>query len=293
MLRGCQTQLEPETTALPLGALQANPPAQFFHQMLTDCQPQAGTAIAPRHGFAGLGETVEDFRLHCFGDADTVVGDTHPHPLQALLLAQHLNLDSDLPAFGELDRVGQQVAQHLTQKLLGALLTLGQLRIDMARQGTAVGQRPGFKQGDDFVAQLTQGKNHGFGMGFAFFQTGEIQHFVEDGQQPFPSLVQGIQTLAVLHIESGAAQQFSHAENAVERRAQFMAHGRQKARFGQVRRLGLILGAHQAGGTPFDHLLQLVAFVLQGQAVHFAPLDIAENRPAHVVQRMGHGVDLI
>ncbi|MNG02522.1 hypothetical protein D3C84_855540 [compost metagenome] len=72
-----------------------------------------------------------------------------------------------------------------------------------------------------------------------------------------------------------------------------MAHGRQEPRLGEVGRFGFILGAHQAGGTPFDHLLQLVAFVLQGQAVHFAPLDIAENRPAHVVQRMGHGVDLI
>ncbi|MNM96341.1 hypothetical protein D3C81_1088170 [compost metagenome] len=72
-----------------------------------------------------------------------------------------------------------------------------------------------------------------------------------------------------------------------------MAHGRQEARLGQVRRFGIILGAHQAGSAPLDHLLQLVALVLQGQAVDFTAVDITENGPAHVVQGVGHGVDFV
>ncbi|MNJ67763.1 hypothetical protein D3C77_639610 [compost metagenome] len=50
---------------------------------------------------------------------------------------------------------------------------------------------------------------------------------------------------------------------------------------------------HEAGGTPFDHFLQLIAFVLQRQAVNFAPFDITENGSTHIVQCMRHGVDFI
>ncbi|MNK95530.1 hypothetical protein D3C87_1157690 [compost metagenome] len=72
-----------------------------------------------------------------------------------------------------------------------------------------------------------------------------------------------------------------------------MTHGRQETRFGKVGRFGFVLGAHQAGGTPLDHFQQFIAVILQGQAIAFAAIDVIEDRPAHVVQGVGHGVDLV
>ncbi|MCY1420867.1 hypothetical protein D9M71_365030 [compost metagenome] len=72
-----------------------------------------------------------------------------------------------------------------------------------------------------------------------------------------------------------------------------MAHGGEKTRLGQVGRFGIFLGAHQAGGAPLDHFLQLVAFVLQGQAVGFTAVNVVEDGPTHVIQRVRHCVDFI
>ncbi|MNZ79004.1 hypothetical protein D3C78_975970 [compost metagenome] len=72
-----------------------------------------------------------------------------------------------------------------------------------------------------------------------------------------------------------------------------MAHGGEEARLGAVGCLGLFLGALQAGGAPLDPALQFVALVLQGHAVGLAAAQVGADRLAHVVQRVGHGVDLV
>ncbi|MCY1412481.1 hypothetical protein D9M71_278910 [compost metagenome] len=248
-----------------------------------------------RDFFAGLGETLENLFLHLRGNADAVVRDTDPQPLPCLFagFAEQRHLDADFAAFGELDRVGQQVAQHLAQELLGAVVMLGNPLIDAATEDRVVVQRSRFQQSQYFVEQLAQREIHRFGMADALLQLGEIQHFVEDCQQAFAGLVQGIQAFAVLGIQPSAAQQFGHAENAIEGCAQFVAHGRQEPRLGKVGRFRFVLGAHQAGGAALDHFQQLVTVVLQGQPIGFPALDVPQDRPAHVVQRMGHGVDFV
>ncbi|MNM96340.1 hypothetical protein D3C81_1088160 [compost metagenome] len=144
--------------------------------------------------------------MHRRGDADAVVANTDPQLLQALLLAQHLDLDTHLTGLGELDGIGQQVAEHLAQELFGAVLTWRQLGIDATAQHRVVVQGPRFEQGHDLVAQLAQGEIHRFRVAFALLQAGKVQHFVEDGQQAFAGLVQGIQALAVLGVEISLAQ---------------------------------------------------------------------------------------
>ncbi|MOA04381.1 hypothetical protein D3C78_1239300 [compost metagenome] len=92
--------------------------------MFADRQPQPGPAITPGHRFAGLGETIEDPRLHGWRDADAVIADADPYLLRATLLGQYLNLKADLAVFSELDRIGQQVAQYLAQVLFSTLQRL-------------------------------------------------------------------------------------------------------------------------------------------------------------------------
>ncbi|MNJ73160.1 hypothetical protein D3C77_699150 [compost metagenome] len=100
----------------------------------------------------------------------------------AVLLADNFDRKADLALLGKLDRVGQQVTQYLTQELLGAMLTCGQPRIDVIFKRAGVGKRPGFEQGQNFVAQLAQGEIDRLRMAFAFFQAREVQHLVKNGE---------------------------------------------------------------------------------------------------------------
>ena len=90
--------------------------------------------------------------------------------------------------------------------LLGAVVMLGDLLIDPAIEDRVVVQRLGFEQREDFVEQLANGEIHRFRQAGPLLQLGEIQHFVEDGQQTLAGLVQRIQALAVLRFETGTTQ---------------------------------------------------------------------------------------
>ncbi|MNP44875.1 hypothetical protein D3C76_1387570 [compost metagenome] len=122
-----QRQFEPETAAAPDLAVDADNAAHLFHQMFADRQPQPGAAKALGHFFAGLGESLENLCLHGGRYTDAVVGDTDAQPLPGLFgsLSDQGHLDTDFAVFSELDRVGQQVAQYLPQKLFGAVMMLG------------------------------------------------------------------------------------------------------------------------------------------------------------------------
>ncbi|MCY1424171.1 hypothetical protein D9M71_399080 [compost metagenome] len=167
------------------------------------------------------------------------------------------------------------------------------LRLDAQAQAGAVLRGTRFEQGEYVVEQLAQREIHSLRLAGAVLQPGEAEHFVEDRQQPFAGIRQRLQPAPVLLAKRRAAQQFGHAEDAVERRADLVAHGGEEARLGAVGGFGFLLGATQAGGAPFDPPLQLVALALQGRAVGLAAAQVGADRLAHVVQRVGHGVDLV
>ncbi|MNM98429.1 hypothetical protein D3C81_1109600 [compost metagenome] len=288
-----QYDLEPEGAAFALAAVHADLAAHGFHQALADCQAEAGAAIAPRHFLAGLGEALENLRQRRRGDADAVVDHGEAQTLAVLALRKKIHLEAHLAVLGELHRVGHQVAQHLAQELFGATAGVMHLRLDAQAQAGAVLRGARFEQGEYVVEQLAQGEIHSLRLAGAVFQPGEAEHLVEDRQQPFAGIRQRLQPTPVLLAERRAAQQFGHAEDAVERRADFVAHGGEEARLGTVGRLGVLLGALQAGGAPLDPALQFVALVLQGHAVGLAAAQVGADRLAHVVQRVGHGVDLV
>ncbi len=97
----------------------------------------------------------------------------------------------------------------------------------------------------------------------------------------------------VLLPQGRGAQQFGHAEDAVERRADLVAHGGKEAALGAVGGLGLLLGAAQAGGAPLDPPLQFVTLALQRFAVSLAPPQLGTQGPAQTVEGIGDGVDLV
>ena len=57
---------------------------------------------------------------------------------------------------------------------------------------------------------------------------GEVQDVVDDRQEPFPGSAYGLGVLALHPGELGVEQQPRHADHTVQRRADLVAHVRQK-----------------------------------------------------------------
>jgi hypothetical protein len=111
---GVETQPQGEGAALVHGALDADLAAQRAGQLAADRQAQPGAAVGAAGGAIGLLEGLEDDRQLVLGDADAGIDDAEGHDV----LAGPLDAQRHPALRGELERVGQQVAQDLLEALL-------------------------------------------------------------------------------------------------------------------------------------------------------------------------------
>ena len=89
-------------------------PPERAGQLAADREPQAGAAVGAAGGAVGLLEGLEDDRQLVLGDADAGVD----HAEGDHVLGGALDAERDPALGGELERVGEQVAQDLLQALL-------------------------------------------------------------------------------------------------------------------------------------------------------------------------------
>src|SRR4051812_15333426 len=103
---------DPEGGAFVRGAADADGAAEEVRQLAGDRESEARAAVGAGDGTVELAELLEDDRLLVGGDAGAVIGHGDAHVLGSV--ARRGQLD---PAAGggELDRVGQEVVQHLLQ----------------------------------------------------------------------------------------------------------------------------------------------------------------------------------
>ncbi len=104
-----QRQVEAEGAALAEFALHGDLAAELGGDLAADGQAQAGAAVAAAGGAITLLECGEDAGEVVAADADTSVGHREDNRVPGLrrLGPGHVDMQPDLPAFGELDRVGQ------------------------------------------------------------------------------------------------------------------------------------------------------------------------------------------
>src|SRR5258707_419709 len=76
---------------------------------------------------------------------------------------------------------------------------------------------------------------------------GEIEDVVDDAQEGITALPDGLGVLVLLGAEGGIQQQGGHADHAVHRRANLVAHHREELALGDARRLGRFLRVAQLG----------------------------------------------
>ena len=144
------------------------------------------------------------------------------------------------PALGELDRVAGEIGEHLAQAQAVGAHEARRGGADRGGDFDALALRARREQFDHALDQLAQIDRLDDQFEMARLDLGEIEDFVDERDQRAPRAANGLDVARVLGIERGLPQQVGHAEDAADRRADFVAHGRQKARFGLVRRLGPI-----------------------------------------------------
>jgi hypothetical protein len=95
------------------------------------------------------------------------------------------------------------------------------------------------------IARVAQGllQAHCAGLNF-----GEVENVVDDHEQRLPARVDRLRIAPLLIAQRRVEQQCGHADDAIHRRPDFVAHRRQEVRLGAVRRFGChsqLVGAHE------------------------------------------------
>ena len=97
-------------------ALDPDLAAHQLDELLGDRQPQAGAAVLARRRAVGLGEGLEQSRLRLPAEMPMPVSWTSKRSVASRgRLADRRDADDDFAALGELDRVADQIDQHLPQ----------------------------------------------------------------------------------------------------------------------------------------------------------------------------------
>ena len=203
-----------------------------FDQLLADRGAQAGAAEAARHRGVGLRERFED-RLQAPGrDADAGVG----HP-QAQLALERVGMHGDAAPFGELDRIVEQVGEHLAHAQFVAAQAGRQVGVVLDVHVQALGARIGAQGRRELVDQRQQVVVVQFEFDRAFFQLGGIEDFVQEPQQRAAGAAHIAQVAALLVRQLAVQQDVGKAEDRVHRRADLVAHVGHEARRARPRRV--------------------------------------------------------
>ena len=312
-------EVDPEAAAATLAALDPDRSAHELDELAADREPQPRAAVAPRRRAVGLREAFEDQRLAAGRDADAGVADRDAHADRGRRHVQDLGMDRDLARFGELDRVAHQVGHDLTH---ASGIAHHRLR-DVGRHEAGELDAPLLGacelQVRDLFQRRAQLELHRLDRHLARLDLREVQHVVEHGEQGLGAVLQGEDVVALLDVQRRAEQQAGHAQHAVHRRANLVAHVREElglgagggerlvARprqlhrlFAQLVRLLLGLGTRRVelGDRPAQLLLGPLAlgdvlhrpFVVRHEPVRIAHRAAVLPHPDHGAVTPAHGV---
>ena len=243
-----QFQLEPEGRAAAGFAGQADVAAHELQQLAGDGQPQPGAAVLAGRRTIGLREGLEQERLLRRGQADARV----PHlNLEGKAVAQQRILgpyDQLNPAlFGKLDRIAHQVYQHLLDPSGVPAQCTRQTRRQVRRERQAARLRLRGQQRQGLVDLLGEVEFRGLDPELAGLDLGEVQDVVDDRQEVCAAGADHPAHLHLLLRQGGVQQQICHAEDAIHRGTDLVAHVGEELRLhprgfqGPVPRAGEIL----------------------------------------------------
>ncbi|MNQ57292.1 hypothetical protein D3C85_714420 [compost metagenome] len=213
-----------ELAAAAERAFETDGAAHEGYQPFRNRQPQARATKAAGDGAVGLGEGCEQARLLLGGNADAGIANAEAQLDGFALAVRPLHHQSDLPLFGELDGVADQVDQHLLQALGITDERQRHIGLDPDHQLQVLVRGVDRHHRGQRTEHIVQAERRRGDRQVPGLQLGEVQHVIENHQQGFACAPEHLQVLALVGGEGGARQQLGDAQHGVHRGADLVAH---------------------------------------------------------------------
>jgi hypothetical protein len=287
-----QVEANLEHTALARLAFHLHLAAHQIGQHPGDGQAEAGAAGGAHVGGAATRERFEDAVEFIGRNAGAAVLDLELRHFALVFQAQH-----DAAAGGELDRVAEQVDQNLAQPARIGAHAGGKFAKLLVVEGDALVARLRFEHRNDFLDEAGEVERTCIQRQLAAFDAGDVQRALDQRQQMVAAAPDDADRLAAVVGNAGiGVENLGVAEDAVERRAQFVADRRDVAALGLVGLVGGFLGLlQQRVGMPvrFDFLHQQLGLPV-GFLLRHLPALVGQHQPPgdDAGQQQQRGADL-
>ena len=170
--------------------------------------------------------------------------------MQSVLAAGALERQAHRALLGELERIAQQVEQDLLQAQRIADHALRHVGRDIGGELQALGGGLRRQRLGHALDQLDGRELDAFEVEAAGLDLGEVEDVVDDAQQRRRRVAHGAERFALLGRERRALEHVDHAQHAVHRRADLVAHGGEEGRLGLVGLLGFALRGESPRRAP-------------------------------------------
>ena len=167
-----------------------------------------------------------------------------PQPVPSILAGEFDNTKEDVPALRELYGVADEIEQNLAEPGWIAPHSAERIGGDQAK---ALWAGAGSADVHDCFDDFSQFEFTHLEFALSRFELGEVEYVVDQVEQRVAAVADYRQLTALIDGKVRTVQQLGHPDNAVERRADLVTHGREKRAFGAVAGFG---GREAASGPP-------------------------------------------
>ena len=271
-------------------ALQCHIAAHRPRQTPRDGQAEAAAAVLARQAGVALHEGFEDVLMQRRVDAGAGVFDAHDGARAAVVADHEFARQHHMPALGELDGVGGQVGHHLAHARRVAedvRHVAGPVEAHRHRLGRGATPHRRHQRAQDFGQQLRQVERLQRQLDAAGVQARQVENLIDQLQQRAARSQRDVEITPLRRLLGGLEGELGQAEQAVERRAQFVAHVGQELALGVAGPLGLFALALRLGQGDVELLGALGHHRAQAMAV-FVELLPVELLLMHVADHAAH-----
>ena len=165
--------------------------------------------------------------------------------------------------FSKFNGIGQQVKQNLPQAQRVTQTEAGQIGRRFQNQHQPFGRRWLTHQLQGFAENSRQFDAGRFQLEHPGFHLGEIQNVIDQAEQQLAGTVDlGESLMRLAAVFGGAQADEGHAEDAIERRTDFVAHVGEEFALGFCQPFGIGAGQFEIGRTFADQLFKVIAIAL-------------------------------
>ena len=215
-------------------------------QLLANHQAQPCATGSPGRTAVQLVKGLKQLAHLLGGYAHAGIGHSHPQHHSGTICAQHLGTDTHAAIERELDGVVRQVDQHLGQPHRVTQQAIGHLRIGAQGELQALGARLLAHDGVHLAQHIGPGKRNRLYFDLASLDLREIKHVIHDALKVLSRLADAVYMALLALVQPRLQGKVAADVDGAQRRANFVAHVRQKLTFGLVGLVGLLLEFQQS-----------------------------------------------